>query len=286
MRFSMSEPNYHCSTHPYLQDPLVLLRLIMTSGPPTSDDTLNAQVAWDDFDPYEYISDNYLVMQAVDEEILNLVRDHFSDHFEGRGRRAGSGIDVGAGPNLYPAFTMLPWCDDITLLERSAKNRAYLSGQLEEFDGHWDQFWKVLCERDGYAALGSDPRERFHKVVQPPVEGSLFDLCAGKPRADIGTMFFVAESITTSLKEFRQGVRCFMNALRPGAPFATAFMEHSKGYTVGDLEFPARDIDAAEVRTALDGLVEPGADIKRLESSDLVREGYTGMILARGRRKE
>ncbi|MCX4762037.1 SCO2525 family SAM-dependent methyltransferase [Streptomyces sp. NBC_01275] len=250
-----------------------------------ADHILNADAPWDDFDTREYIGHNYLVMQAVDEEIITLVRDHFSDHFEGRGDRVPAGIDVGAGPNLYPAFTMLPWCDSITQLERSANNREYLLRQRDWYEPHWDPFWKVLTERRGYRDL-DNPRERFKQVVQEPVEGSLFELCAGKPRWDIGTMFFVAESITTSLKEFRQGVHCFMNALKPGAPFATAFMEHSQGYRVGDIEFPARDIDKEEVERALDGLVEDDVQITRLETSDLVRDGYTGMILARGRRKK
>ncbi|MFF3938052.1 SCO2525 family SAM-dependent methyltransferase [Streptomyces phaeofaciens] len=265
----------------------------MTSGPPTAADrTLNADVRWDDFDPHQYVGHNYLVMQAVDEEIVTLVRDHFSDHFEG-GDRVPRGIDVGAGPNLYPAFSMLPWCDSITLLERSAQNRRYLLGQRDGddahqrdgYDTHWDPFWKVLCGRKGYADL-DDPRERFKKVVEDPIEGSLFELCGAKPGWDVGTMFFVAESITTSLDEFQRGVHCFMHALKPGAPFATAFMEHSQGYRVGDIEFPARDIDMNDVRTALGDLVEPAVDIQRLNTSDLVRDGYTGMILARGRRKE
>lgn len=260
----------------------------MTSGPPTAADrTLNADVRWDDFDPHQYIGHNYLVMQAVDEEIVTLVRDHFSDHFEG-GDRVPCGIDVGAGPNLYPAFTMLPWCERITLLERSAQNRKYLLEQRDAADGydvHWDPFWKVLSGRKGYQDV-DDPRERFKKVVEEPTEGSLFELGRTAPRYDVGTMFFVAESITTSLEEFQKGVRCFMQALKPGAPFATAFMEHSQGYRVGDIEFPARDIDKEDVRTALGDLVEPTVDIQRLNTSDLVRDGYTGMILARGRRKE
>ncbi|MCX4739287.1 MULTISPECIES: SCO2525 family SAM-dependent methyltransferase [Streptomyces] len=257
----------------------------MTSGPPTAADrTLNADVRWDDFDPHQYIGHNYLVMQAVDEEIITLVRDHFSDHFEG-GDRVPRGIDVGAGPNLYPAFTMLPWCESITLLERSAQNRGYLLGQRDWYDAHWDPFWKVLCGRKGYADV-DNPRERFKRVVQDPIAGSVFELGAAEPGWDVGTMFFVAESITTSLEEFQNAVRSFMHALKPGAPFATAFMEHSQGYRVGDIEFPARDIDKEDVRTALGDLVEPGVDIQRLNTSDLVRDGYTGMILARGRRKE
>ena len=85
----------------------------MTSGPHTAEQKLNRDVPWDAFDPREYIGNNYLDMKAVDEEIVSRVRDHFSDHFgdrlsAGHGRVA-AGIDVGAGPNLYPALAMLPF---------------------------------------------------------------------------------------------------------------------------------------------------------------------------------
>ncbi|MGW1541362.1 SCO2525 family SAM-dependent methyltransferase [Streptomyces sp. NPDC002309] len=247
---------------------------------------LNEEVPWDDFDPGAYISHNYLEMQAVDKEIVSRVRDHFSDHFGGGGRVA-TGIDVGAGPNLYPALAMLPWCDRITLLERSSRNLEYLRGQYADYDQHWDQFWEVLCEDRAYAGLDVTPRVRFKEAVHPPEPGSLFDLCADTRRWDLGTMFFVAESITTSIDEFRRGVFCFMSALKPGAPFAAAFMEHSQGYRVGEVDFPAtREIDEVEVETALGGFTQDAKMYRLANPRDLVRDGYTGMILVCGRRKE
>ncbi|MFC9287544.1 SCO2525 family SAM-dependent methyltransferase [Streptomyces sp. NPDC057052] len=264
----------------------------MTSGPPTATEKLNADVPWDAFDPDEYIKRNYLEIQPVDRAILTRVRDHFTDHFEKHGGRGGAGIDVGAGPNLYPALAMLPWCGRITLLERSERNLDYLRGQLSGYDANWDQFWEVLTsgahgEGAAYAGLGADPRARFGKAVRAPRPGSLFDLCGEKPAWDIGTMFFVAESITTSLDEFRRGVGCFMKSLKPGAPFAAAFMEHSEGYRVGAQEFPARDIDEAEVRTVLAPFTEADMKIFCLDNpKQLVRHGYTGMILACGRRRK
>ncbi|MEV6176116.1 SCO2525 family SAM-dependent methyltransferase [Streptomyces sp. NPDC052015] len=256
----------------------------MTSGSPTAD-VKNADVPWDAFDPDEYIKRNYIEIQPVDREILSRVRDHFRDHFQGRAGRVAAGIDVGAGPNLYPALAMLPWCDRVTLLERSARNLDYLDSQLAGYDANWDQFWDVLREQPEYADLGMDPRARFKEAVGKPVAGSLFDLCGKDERWDLGTMFFVAESITTSLEEFRRGVGCFMSALNPGSPFAAAFMEHSEGYRVGSHEFPARDIDAKEVRSVLKDYTE-GVTIHRMANpKQLVRTGYTGMILACGRRK-
>ncbi|MFJ8104717.1 SCO2525 family SAM-dependent methyltransferase [Streptomyces sp. NPDC096132] len=249
----------------------------------TADQKQNADVRWDDFDPQEYIRHNYLAMQAVDEEIISRVRDHFSDHFRGSGR-VPSGIDVGTGPNLYPALAMLPWCDRITLLERSARNLDYLNSQVYGYDPHWDQYWDILCEDPAYAELDVTPRVRFREAVQQPEPGSLFDLRADTRRWDLGTMFFVAESITTSLEEFRRGVGCFMGALKPGAPFVAAFMEHSLGYRVGEFEYPARDIDGAEVRKELENFT-PDVKVYRLHNPhDLVRHGYCGLILAQGTR--
>ncbi|WP_416984987.1 SCO2525 family SAM-dependent methyltransferase [Streptomyces sp. T028] len=257
----------------------------MTSGT-TADAKLNADARWDDFDPEAYIRRNYLHMQAVDKEIISRVRDHFSDHFRGSGR-VPSGIDVGAGPNLYPALAMLPWCDRITLLERSAGNLAYLGSQVAEYDQHWDQFWDVLCEDPAYAELDVTPRVRFKEAVQQPEPGSLFDLCSDTRRWDLGTMFFVAESITTSLDEFQRGVGCFMSALNPGAPFAAAFMEHSEGYRVGEVDFPAtREIDEEKVEESLGNFAQDMKMYRLDDPHDLVRDGYSGMILVCGRRKE
>ncbi|MGW5771272.1 SCO2525 family SAM-dependent methyltransferase [Streptomyces longwoodensis] len=258
----------------------------MTSGPHTAEQpTLNKDVPWDSFDPGAYIGNNYLDMKAVDEEIVSRVRDHFSDRLRGSDRVL-AGIDVGAGPNLYPSLAMLPWCKRITLLEWSANNIEYLERQRPSYDAHWEPFWKVLREDRAYR--GFDPKAYFRRAAEP-VQGSLFDLCRKDPQWDVGTMFFVAESITESLEEFRRGVSCFMHVLRPGAPFAAAFMEHSEGYRVGDLEFPATyEIDTTEVLTAFQEFAYiDKKDVHRMaDVGHLVRHGHTGMILVCGRRKE
>ncbi|MEU1592094.1 SCO2525 family SAM-dependent methyltransferase [Streptomyces sp. NPDC005708] len=246
------------------------------------DAQLNADVSWAAFDPIAYVDHNYRDLQAEDAEILHIVRDHFGDHFRDHAAGPVSGIDVGAGANLYPALTMLPWCDEITLLERSSANVRYLRGQTESYDANWDQFWRVLCKNDGYAALDMDPRAKFRKAVRVE-SGDLFDLVRHRGRWSMGTMFFVAESMTTSHEEFTRGVECFLRALAPGAPFAAAFMEHSKGYHAGEHFFPACDVGESEVYESL----EPFAGefkTTRLKASAAVREGYSGMIVAYGRR--
>ncbi len=245
---------------------------------------LNADVSWAAFDPIAYVDHNYRDLQAEDAEILHILRDHFGDHFGGRTAGPVSGIDVGAGANLYPALAMLPWCDEITLFERSPSNVRYLRSQVGHYDENWDQFWDVLCENEAYGAVDMDPRVKFGKVVRVK-PGNLFDLVEHGGRWSMGTMFFVAESMTTSHEEFTRGVQCFLQALAPGAPFAAAFMEHSKGYHAGEHFFPACDVGESEVRESLEPFADEFKTVHRLEASAAVREGYSGMIVAYGHRK-
>jgi hypothetical protein len=242
----------------------------------------NAEVAWSAFDSIAYVDHNYRDLQAEDAEILTILRDHFADHFRNQGVDPVYGIDVGAGANLYPALSMLPWCDEITLFERSPSNVAYLETQVqaESYEPNWDQFWHALCGNEDYDSFCPDPRERFRKVVKVQ-QGNIFDLERFTGRWSVGTMFFVAESMTSSYREFTLGVERFMRSLAPGAPFAAAFMEHSKGYHTGEQFFPACDVGETEVRESL----EPFADefkVQRLKSEAVVRDGYSGMILSYG----
>ncbi|MFD4553073.1 SCO2525 family SAM-dependent methyltransferase [Streptomyces sp. NPDC058469] len=240
----------------------------------------NAEVAWGAFDSIAYVDHNYRDLQAEDAEILTILRDHFADHFRNQGVGPVYGIDVGAGANLYPALSMLPWCDEITLFERSSSNVAYLESQVDSYAQNWDQFWGVLCGNKSYGSFGTDPREKFRKVAKVE-QGNIFGLKRFGGRWSVGTMFFVAESMTSSYQEFTLGVKRFMRALAPGAPFAAAFMEHSMGYHAGEQFFPACDVGENEVWESL----EPFADklkVHRLKTEAAVRDGYSGMILSYG----
>ena len=240
----------------------------------------NAEVAWSAFDSIAYVDHNYRDLQAEDAEILPILREHFAGHFRNQGVGPVYGIDVGAGANLYPALSMLPWCDEITLYERSPSNVAYLRSQVDSYAENWDQFWDALCGNKDYDAFDADPRERFRKVVKVQ-QGDIFDLERFAGQWSVGTMFFVAESMTSSHQEFSLGVERFMRALVPGAPFAAAFMEHSKGYHAGEYFFPACDVGENEVRESLEPFAD-GLKVQRLETEPAVRDGYSGMILSYG----
>ena len=84
-----------------------------------------------------------------------------------------------------------------------------------------------------YRAIGH-PRQRLAAVHEIRTV-SIFDL---PPRAwDLGSMFFVADGMTTDEAEFKRAVRSFLAALVPASPFMMAFMESSAGYDVSGIKF-------------------------------------------------
>jgi hypothetical protein len=241
---------------------------------PSTNDTVD----WDLFDSDDYFSHNYKELRHDDAQIIEIVAKFFATCPAPVGR--GRAIDVGTGTNLYPALAMLPFAADVTLFEHSRSNREWLREELIAPALSWRRFWEaMIADRPAYKRVAEPFRELRERTTV--VRGNVFKLEA--TTYDVGTMFFVAESITSHNAEFVRATRSFVNSLVPRAPFAAAFMRDSSGYRVGARDFPACSVDERDVRLALHA-VATDVRIKTVDSWDL-RDGYHGMIVATGRKK-
>lgn len=248
----------------------------------------NADFPWDEFDPVDYLEHNYSIMRDDDRRILEFVRDFFvrmSPSLIDRGELRG--IDVGTGPNLYPALAMLPFCAELVLYEYSRSNVDWLSNQRvnnwPSWQSVWADFWRVLCEEPVYAQAHRPDMGRELARRVKVVYGSVFELDAQHGYYDVGTMFFGPESLSTREEEFHAAMDHLLDVLKPNAPFAIGLMEHSKGYGVGGKEFPATDIGLLDVT---EYLVQRSSELthEHVGLGDvLLREGYTGMLVVCGR---
>jgi hypothetical protein len=254
--------------------------------PDVDTNTLDADDLWNTFSSMDYWRRNYSKFQAEDREIIRLVSHFLASAFADRAP-AQRAIDVGSGTNLYPALLMLPWTEQILLADYSESNVSWLQDQVADDTDPWDwqPFWREMGEAKGYSDV-DQPQKRLREacVSKPGFAGierlSIFDL--PEARFDLGTMFFVAESITNEAEKFRDAVEHFIGTLRPGAPFAAAFMAGSGGYEVAGTLFPAVPITSGDVwwhLTAL-GVREPSVEV--LKTNHRVRDGYSGMIVATG----
>jgi hypothetical protein len=177
-------------------------------------------------------------------------------------------------------MTMLPFTSEIVLYERAHPNREWLRHQLRQPAESWGPFWdSVRGTRPAYQRVEQPWRalSRTATVVQ----GDLFDL--EPDQYGIGTMFFVAESISTRAEEFQEATRQFLHSLVRGSPFAMTFVRKSYGYTVGGRQFPACWVTEDDVRCSLSRFAQV-REVLVIDSHDL-RAGYSGMIVAYGHRR-
>jgi len=260
----------------------VVLRSMVEASRPTH----NADARWAGFPSEDYWHRSHKEVLPSDKEIITLVGFFFSKTFRTHARTQRA-IDVGSGTNLYPALLMLPWAEQILLTDYSESNVQWLRSQVmdDEVAWTWQPFWRKLQALEGYDQV-SEPRKQLKAACtgnerRPAIEMySVFDL----PQAQwqLGTMFFVAESITTDPGEFGKAIECFVGALEPGSPFAAAFMSGSKGYSVDDVTYPAMPVTADDVSEHFTRRRVSELSIKEFEPSQLVRDGYEGMIVATG----
>jgi hypothetical protein len=262
----------------------------------------NADGRWEAFSSNAYWRRNYAKMHAADQEIIHLVSHFFHTAFNDR-PRARRAIDVGSGTNLYPSLLMLPWTEQILLTDHSENNIRWLRrqvadertswswlrfwhiGWLRRTSWSWQPFWREMRDFEGYSRIGK-PRVRLRQACtgSPGHAGikrcSVFELPAAQWQ--LGTMFFVAESITEDAEEFRAAIHGFVGALQPHSPFAAAFMAGSHGYSVDGKSFPAFSITPDDVTEQFKNLGVSELSVDLLKTTDRIREGYEGMIVATG----
>ena len=240
----------------------------------------NDAPAWSDFDADVYWQNNYVSVLPEDAEIIRCASKFL---IEACGERAPymRAVDVGAGANLYPGLLMLPWAEQIVFTEYASPNINWLGENLADTPGkwHWQPFWDLMAGLPCYRAIGH-PRQRLAAVHEIRTV-SIFDL---PPRAwDLGSMFFVADGMTTDEVEFKRAVRSFLAALVPGSPFMMAFMENSPGYDVSGITFPAVKVTPASLDALLSDLPVTDTSVLRTDNSiQRARVGYDAMLLVTG----
>jgi len=239
----------------------------------------DAAASWA-FDADEYWNINYSSVLPEDAEIIRCA-SKFLIEACGPPSRSKRAVDVGAGANLYPALLMLPWAERIVFTEYASPNIHWLVENLADAPGEWrwQPFWDLIADRSGYRGV-EQPGRRLAAVHEIRTV-SIFDL---PPRTwDLGSMFFVADGMTTDEAEFELAVRSFLNSLKPGSPFMMAFMEGSSGYDVHGVRFPAVRVTPESLGTLLTHLPVTGTSVLRTDNSiRRVRHGYDAMLLVTG----
>jgi hypothetical protein len=241
----------------------------------------NADFAWANFDPEAYVAHYYADPHPDDDEAVRLTCRALA----ALGRRDLETIDVGTGPNLFPLFAALPVSARLTVCEYGEANIAWMRKTLAAgaLAAPWPHFWDVARQAHGAGAEAIAAPVAELAARTELIQGSIFDL--PQRRWDAGTMFFCAESITARQDEFERACAAYARAVRSGGVLAAAFLAGSRGYTVGDVDFPAVSI----TRDSLHAAFAPHASDIHIAPigamGEEIRSGYSGMLFMAARVK-
>ena len=235
----------------------------------------NQDFAWSRFDPEAYVAHYYAEPHPDDDQVVRLTCAALA--------KAGGEIetiDVGTGPNLFPLFAALPGAARLTVWEFAQSNIAWMRRELArgELRPPWTHFWEVARAARGGGPV--NPITALH-LKTDIVQSSIFDL--PPHRWDAATMFFCAESITAQQHEFERACAAFAGCVKPGGVLAAAFLAGSRGYRVGEEDFPAVSVTPASLTQAFTKLARD-IDITAIGAmGEEIRSGYAGMLFMSAR---
>jgi hypothetical protein len=241
--------------------------------------------SFDNFDPYEYTMRNYGKAEALkdDQDICKVV----SFALTNLGIRDADVVDVGSGPNPYPAGLLLPFARSIELLEYAKPNRNYmrefLKGTLQqEYAKIWPKFERHMQEGGGdlYEGIFNRLQLAAREGRVAVKRGNIFQLPKKKWR--IASQYFVDDSISIYRSDYREAVASMCEAIEDEGLVISGNMLNDKahiGYNAGNgRKFPNISQNATELKQAytdneMYSLVIPVGDERK------AREGYHGMVV-------
>lgn len=237
----------------------------------------NSDVDWDRWPVQTYLTENYREPHPAD---LAVIRHHAEFYRQFEPGSVGRSIEFGAGPNLYPLMLAASVSRRIEAVEPSAANVAYLDGQLRRgADPTWLPFY------DACRALLRALPQRLDDALSIVRVRHQSGLDLEQSAYDLGSMHFVAESVTEDVDEFAAFCGRFAGSVRPGGALVAAFMENMGRYHLGDgSTWPGLPVDSRRVATVFAPLTTE-LEITRIDAdSTLPDYGYSGMVLLTARR--
>ncbi len=235
------------------------------------------KISWDSFQTRKYVSDNYETIHDEDKHIIDILIPYISSNSS----EIGSVIDVGCGPNLYPTLLVLPYASHVDLVDISRSNTEYVTLQIHSPDEPWISFWKYFQTKDT-AYVNCDLGKHINHIVHP-IQNSIFDL--RESAYDSAFMFFVAESMSDKYAVFEKACRKFCRSVKSGGLLIAAFMEHSEGYEVNDISYPAVSIGKEDLEKVFNPIVTHLKIHHIPKAQPPLRSGYSGMLLLTARRR-
>lgn len=238
---------------------------------------MTAEPEWHRFDSEAYLSHYYEELHPDDIRLARLTARAFADRYAVGAKL--DVLDVGTGPNLFPLLCASPFAAHQTAWEYSASNVDWLRSELKrpELRPLWQDYLDIIGDELGVVVSSGESLGERTSVEQQ----SIFDLPHGQ--WDAATMFFCAESITSSTEEFHQACACYAGAVRTGGLLAGAFLARSEGYVVAGRNYPAVSINSTSLYEAFAPVASEIEVVEVGGTAEQTHSGYSGALFLTAR---
>ncbi len=198
----------------------------------------------------------------------------------------------GVGPTLHHVFAAAEVASEIHLGDYLPENlreiRRWIDRAPTAHD--WRPFVRYTLQCEGVSCPTEQEVAAREDLVRAKITG-LVEVDAGDPRPvarhyPMVISAYCADSATADRATWWRYMRHISGLVEPGGLFVTAALRRCRGYTVGDKTFPGAEVDEVDLRRMLESEFElPAGAIEVRQVDQGGTHGYTGIVLARGRRR-
>jgi hypothetical protein len=238
-----------------------------------------------DWVPQDYLRDYYSVVEPDERETIAFFVDAMEEApaFE-------PVLFFGTGPTLHHVFLAAPRAAEIHLAD-------YLPANLEEIErwrtrdaaAHdWRAFVRYTLQCEGLTAPTDEDVTRREELTRSKIT-RLLEVDARHPvpldqRYATVISAYCADSATDDRATWETFMANITALVGPGGLFLTAALRRCTAYVVGDKRFPSANVDEHDMRHVLARGFSPRVQVRELEGHEA--QGYSGVVLARARRRE
>jgi hypothetical protein len=237
-----------------------------------------------DWVPGDYLRDYYSEVEPDEVETIAFFVDALRE-----ADSHGPTLFFGVGPTLHHVFAAAGQAPEIHLADYLPANLREIEGWIERRpDAHdWRPFVRYTLECEGGAAP-SEPlvlaREQLTRTrITQLLEADARDREPLTRRYGTVVSAYCADSATADRATWETYMRHITGLVLPGGLFVTAALRRSQGYIVGGRTFPSANVDEHDLDAVLaEDFTERSIEVRHLDQH--ASQGYSGILLARGRR--
>lgn len=207
-------------------------------------------------------------------------------------------LEYGGGPTIYQLISIAPHCRSIVFTDYLKSNLGTVKEWVDGKDTHdWDKFaFESLLMENGYSPSKEEIDTRLELVkgkitsfnTVNALNASEDELTAGV-QFDVVSSHFVAESISSTEKQWKTAMQNTRERIKPGGYLLMSVIQNAEYWVSGGKKYPSYPVDYSKLHRELSALgfevISEGnvvADIA--DPLDPNYEGYDGFLFVLARK--